>query len=213
MAKCYPRHILRQEGPAQIIDPFRSPAMLKFAIALGLFACALPSWAQQQPSACPALLNHQFNRLQDEAPQNLCKFSGQVLLVVNTASYCGFTKQYEGLEKLHAKYNPKGLVVLGFPSNDFAQEPGGAKEIADLCFNTYGVNFPMFSKTPVSGANANPLHASLARLSGTAPKWNFHKYLIDRKGNLVANYPSRVTPDDPKLVGDIEKALSQKVLN
>jgi glutathione peroxidase len=186
--------------------------MLKFVAPLLLLAGTVPAWAQQAPS-CPALLNQQFNRLQDETPQNLCKYAGQVLLVVNTASYCGFTKQYEGLEKLHAKFNPKGLVVLGFPSNDFAQEPGSTKEIADLCFNTYGVQFPMFSKTAVSGVNANPFHASLARLSGTAPKWNFHKYLIDRQGNVVGNYASRVTPDDPKLIADIEKTLSQKPLN
>jgi glutathione peroxidase len=173
-----------------------------------LFGITAPSWAQSDQS-CPALLNQRFNRLQDEAPQNLCQYSGKVALVVNTASYCGFTGQYEGLEKLYAKYGPKGLVVLGFPSNDFGnQEPGNAKEIGELCFNTYGVKFPMFSKSAVVGKDANPLHAQLTRITGTPPKWNFHKYLIDRSGKVVGNYPSKVTPEDKVLVGDIERALA-----
>jgi glutathione peroxidase len=165
--------------------------------------------AGQAPVACPALLKQNFKRLQDEAPQDLCQYAGKVVLVVNTASYCGFTKQYEGLEKLYAKYNPRGLVVLGFPSNDFGnQEPGNAKEIAELCYNTYGVKFPMFAKTPVTGANANPLHAALAKQTGKEPKWNFTKYLIGRDGKVVEYFPSKVTPEDPQLVGKIEQALA-----
>jgi glutathione peroxidase len=161
------------------------------------------------PVACPALLKQNFKRLQDEAPQDLCQYAGKVVLVVNTASYCGFTKQYEGLEKLYAKYNPRGLVVLGFPSNDFGnQEPGNAKEIADLCYNTYGVKFPMFAKTPVTGPNANPLHAALAKQTGKEPKWNFTKYLIGRDGKVVEYFPSKVTPEDAQLVGKIEQALA-----
>ncbi len=159
---------------------------------------------------CPAILNHTFNRLQDDSKQDLCQYTGKVTLVVNTASYCGFTKQYEGLEALHAKYNPQGLVVLGFPSNDFGkQEPGSSKEIADFCFNTYGVKFPMFAKSSVTGKDVNPLHAELIKATGRTPKWNFTKYLIDRKGNVVASYPSETTPEDKKLVSDIEKALAQ----
>ena len=161
------------------------------------------------PLACPALLKQNFKRLQDEAPQDLCQYAGKVVLVVNTASYCGFTKQYEGLEKLYAKYNPRGLVVLGFPSNDFGnQEPGNAKEIADLCYNTYGVKFPMFAPTVVTGANANPLHAALSKQTGKEPKWNFTKYLIGRDGKVVEYFPSKVTPDDAQLVGKIEQALA-----
>jgi glutathione peroxidase len=176
-----------------------------------LFGIAGASFAQSAAS-CPSLLNQRFNRLQDEAPQNLCKYAGQVVLVVNTASYCGFTSQYQGLEDLFAKYQPKGLAVLGFPSNDFGnQEPGGSKEIADFCFNTYGVKFPMFAKSSVVGPNANPLHVELARITGAPPKWNFHKYLIDRNGKVVGAYPSKVAPDDKRLVGDIEKALAQKM--
>jgi glutathione peroxidase len=111
---------------------------------------------------CPVILKHQFPRLQDDAPQNLCQYAGKVVPVVNTASFCGFTKQYEGLESLYAKYQGRGLVVLGFPSNQFGeQEPGSAKEIADFCFNTYGVKFPMFAKTVVKGPNKNSLYAEL----------------------------------------------------
>jgi glutathione peroxidase len=162
----------------------------------------------KSPAACPAVLKHSFKRLQDEAPQDLCQYSGKVILVVNTASYCGFTKQYEGLEKIYAKYGSRGLVVLGFPSNDFGQqEPGNAKEIADLCYNTYGVKFPMFAKTVVTGAQANPLHAQLIKATGKEPKWNFTKYLIGRDGKVLEYFPSKVTPEDPQLVGQIEKAL------
>ncbi len=160
------------------------------------------------PAACPAILKQNFKRLQDDAPQDLCQYAGKVVLVVNTASYCGFTKQYEGLEKLYAKYGGRGLVVLGFPSNDFGkQEPGNAKEIADFCFNTYGVKFPMFAKSAVTGPDANPLHASLTKATGQAPKWNFTKYLIGRDGKVLDYFPSKVTPEDPSLVGKIEAAL------
>jgi len=117
-------------------------------------------------AACPALLQHTFPRLQDEKPQSLCQYSGKVLLVVNTASYCGFTPQYKGLEDLHARYKDRGLVVLGFPSNDFAQEKGSNKEIADFCENTFGVKFPMFAKSAVRGADANPLFRQLAQATG-----------------------------------------------
>ncbi|KQW90047.1 glutathione peroxidase [Massilia sp. Root418] len=159
-------------------------------------------------ASCPAILKQSFNRLQDEAPQDLCQYAGKVILVVNTASYCGYTKQYEGLEALYGKYSAKGLVVLGFPSNDFGkQEPGSAKEIADLCYNTYGVKFPMFAKTVVSGSAANPLYANLIKATGKTPAWNFHKYLIDRNGKVVESFPSKVTPEDKQLVGAVEKAL------
>jgi len=168
--------------------------------------------AQSAPAACPALLNQTFKRLQDEAPQSLCQYAGKVVLVVNTASKCGFTPQYEGLEALNARYAAKGLVVLGFPSNDFGQqEPGDGKQIADFCFNTYGVKFPMFSKSVVKGKDANPLFVALTQATGKAPGWNFHKYLIDRNGAPVASYSSDVSPMSPTLVSAIEKALANKV--
>lgn len=161
-------------------------------------------------ASCPAVLNHQFNRLQDEAPQDLCQYAGKVTLVVNTASYCGFTSQYEGLEKLYAKYQDKGLVILGFPSNDFSQEPDDNKKIADFCFNTYGVKFPMFSKTSVKGRNANPLFVALKKAGAKEPGWNFYKYLIGRDGKFVAGYSSMTRPDSKEFVQAIEKALASQ---
>lgn len=175
-----------------------------------LAACAYLFVGSVYAMDCPTLLDHKFNRLQDDAPQNLCQYSGKVTLVINTASYCGYTAQYEGLEKLYAKYKDKGFVVLGFPSNDFSQEPGNNKEIADFCYNTYGVKFPMFAKSSVKGKDMNPLFAALSKASGKSPGWNFHKYLIDKEGKLLANYGSSVSPDDKNLVAAIEKALAVK---
>jgi glutathione peroxidase len=170
------------------------------------------SQAQSQgttPTACPALLRHTFPKLQDESPQNLCQYSGKVLLVVNTASYCGFTHQYEGLEALHEKYKAKGLVVLGFPSNNFGQqEPGNSKEIADFCFNTYGVKFPMLAKSEVTGKQRNAFYAELDRITQSPPRWNFHKYLIDRSGQKVLAYSSFISPQSSDLVKAIEQALA-----
>ena len=163
------------------------------------------------PAACAPLLQHSFPRLQDDKPQALCQYAGKVLLVVNTASYCGFTSQYEGLEALHAKYASRGLVVLGFPSNDFGQqEPGSSQQIADLCFNTYGVKFPMFAKTVVKGPGANALYAQLAQATGQTPRWNFHKYLVDRQGQPVASFASSVSPTSAQLVAAVEKALAAR---
>ena len=185
-------------------------ASLLFLTCMAAPAVVSAQTAVKPDAACPALLNQQFKRLQDDAPQNLCQYAGKVALVVNTASYCGYTSQYEGLEALYAKYRERGLVVLGFPSNDFGgQEPGGSKQIADLCFNTYGVKFPMFAKSVVTGKSANPLHAQLASTSGQAPEWNFHKYLVGRDGKLIASFPSRMTPLDGKLVAEVEKALAR----
>lgn len=186
-------------------DPARRKT-LKTGAALALAACGAPALAARQ---CPALLDHSFKRLQDEVPQTLCQYAGKVLLVVNTASRCGFTPQYEGLEALYGKYADRGLVVMGFPSDDFRQEAPTRAEIAAVCFDTYGVRFPMFVESSVSGPGANPLHAALARATGAEPQWNFHKYLVDRQGRPVASFDSRVRPDDPKLVAAIEAALRQ----
>lgn len=170
---------------------------------------AVPAHAQQ-PAACPALLDHTFPRLQDEKPQSLCQYAGQVLLVVNTASYCGFTPQYKDLEALYAKYRGRGFAVLGFPSNDFLQEKGSNKEVADFCENTFGVQFPMFGISAVRGADANPLFRELATQSGRAPLWNFHKYLIGRDGKVIAQYSSLTTPNDAVLVRAIEEQLAKR---
>ena len=181
---------------------------VRILLACAALAATGPAAAQQPAAACPALLQHTFPRLQDEKPQSLCQYSGRVLLVVNTASFCGFTPQYEGLEKLYARYRERGLVVLGFPSNDFAQEKGSNKEIADFCENTFGVKFPMFGKSAVRGADANPLFRELARQTGRAPLWNFHKYLVGRDGRVVASYGSRTGPDDAQLLRTLEQQLA-----
>jgi glutathione peroxidase len=190
--------------------------------ALGLTAALLISVAMgttglrasaQSPaaSACPALLDHEFNRLQTGKAESLCQFRGKVLLVVNTASYCGYTHQYEGLEALYRKYRNRGLVVLGFPSNDFgAQEPASNKEIAEFCRLTYGVQFPMFEKSTVTGLKTNPLYVELAARTGKSPRWNFHKYVIDRDGNAAGTFPSNVEPDSRELLALLEKLLGDK---
>jgi glutathione peroxidase len=155
-------------------------------------------------AACPALLDRKLDTIH-EKPQSLCEYAGKVLLVVNTASECGYTPQYEGLEKLYNKYKGRGLVVLGFPMNNFGgQEPGSNRQIAEFCVNQYAIDFPIFAKTDLQN---NPLYADLVKATGTAPRWNFHKYLVDRSGSRVQSFDTRVAPDDPKLVGEIEKLL------
>lgn len=172
-----------------------------------------PSDANANPASatCAPALSHTFLRLQDEVPQNLCQYQGKVIMVVNTASFCGFTSQYEGLEKIYARYKDKGFVILGFPSNDFGQqEPGSNKEIAEFCKNTYDVKFPMFAKSSVSGKDANPLFKMLISKTGTTPKWNFYKYLIDRNGNIIESYNSLTKPDSKSMTSEIEKLLKGK---
>jgi glutathione peroxidase len=163
-----------------------------------------------QPSACPKVLQHTVLRLQDEKPQALCQYAGQVVVVVNTASYCGFTSQYKGLEALSAKYKDKGLVVLGFPSNDFSQEPESNGKIAEFCENTFGVKFPMFAKSTVKGPEALPLFKQLAERTGTAPRWNFYKYIISRDGQTIKSYSAMTGPQDKSFVQEIEKQLATK---
>ena len=157
---------------------------------------------------CPPLLNHTFPGLQDGKAMPLCQYAGKVILVVNTASFCGFTSQYEGLEKLYARLKDKGLVVVGFPSNDFGeQEPGSDKEIADFCRLTYGVEFPMVAKTTVKGRDANPFYLKLAELTGSEPRWNFHKYLINRDATQIVAYSSFTKPEDKDLLKKIDEFL------
>ena len=160
---------------------------------------------------CSTTLSHTFPRLQDEVPQNLCQYQGKVIMVVNTASFCGFTSQYEALEKMYSRYKDRGFVILGFPSNDFGQqEPGTNKEIAEFCKNTYDVKFPMFAKSSVSGKDANPLFKMLIAKTGTTPKWNFYKYLIDRNGNIVDSFNSLTKPDSRSITSEIEKLLKNQ---
>lgn len=176
------------------------------AVVLAL-AVAAPAYA------CSDLLNGDYRPLAGKEKVSLCgQYDGKVLLIVNTASKCGFTPQYEGLEKLHATYASKGFAVLGFPSNDFKQqEPGSEAEIQEFCTLTYGVKFPMFEKVHVTKENATPLYQRLAAASGERyPSWNFYKYLVGRDGKVIADFSSKVKPDDAELVAAIEKAIAAK---
>ena len=170
------------------------------AALLGLSALAF--------AAGGGLLNHSYRPLAGKNPVNLEKtYGGQVLLVVNTASKCGFTPQFQALEDLHARYNARGFAVLGFPSGDFMeQEFTDEKQIQEFCTLTYGVKFPMFQKVHVKGDQATPFYKALAKAAGEAPEWNFHKYLIGRDGKVVAGSGSRTKPDAPEVIPAIEAA-------
>jgi glutathione peroxidase len=163
--------------------------------------------------ACPELLDESYRPLAGKSPEKLCeRFDGQVLLVVNTASKCGFTPQYEGLEALHERLKGKGFSVVGFPSNDFmGQEPGSEEDIQEFCRLTYGVNFPMFEKVHVVGDETTSFYRKLAAATGDKPGWNFHKYLIDRDGKVVASFGSRTKPDDAKLLAQIDELVAASV--
>ena len=188
----------------------------RVATAFAALALAVAATTASRPAAaadkeCPALLRHSFNSLQTGQPQSLCQYQGKVLLVVNTASFCGFTGQYEGLENVYDKYKSRGLVVVGFPSNDFGeQEPGSSKEIADFCRTTYGIKFPMMAKTDIAAPKTHAFYKQLIAKSGAAPKWNFHKYLIDRNGTTVESFDTRTAPDDRRLIAQIERRLAEK---
>ena len=182
--------------------------MFSMRSILAFIAFVLASTAAT--AACPPLLDLKLPMLTEDAA-SLCQYQGKVLLVVNTASQCGYTPQYEGLEKLYRRYKDKGLVIMGFPSNDFGQqEPGSNKEIAKFCEVNYGVSFPMFAKSAVAKGAINPFYERLAKASNSRPQWNFHKYLIDRRGEKVLAYESAVTPGDSKLVREIERLLAQQ---
>ena len=181
---------------------------MKIMVLAAVLSIASPFAAAAE---CAALLDHSFRPLAGKEAVRLCeRYEGKVLLVVNTASKCGFTPQYEGLEALHEKYGAQGFAVLGFQSNDFkGQEPGTEEEIREFCTLTYGVKFPMFEKTSVKQGDAAPFYDALAAAAGGEyPGWNFHKYLVGRDGKLIASNGSRTTPDDATLVGAIEQAIA-----
>jgi len=158
--------------------------------------------------SCPKALNFDKRYLASDTTINLCEeFRNQVLLIVNTASYCGFTPQYEGLEVLYEKYRKQGFTVLGFPSNDFFQEPKSEEMVQDFCRLTYNVKFPMFEKTQVAKRHAEPFYRVLAEEAGEYPKWNFYKYLLSRDGKVIASYGSTVKPNSPELIRAIESQL------
>ena len=182
-----------------------------FRIVLFAMLASGSALAQQ----CGDLVAAKFRPLAGKETVDLCKaYAGKVLLVVNTASKCGYTPQYEGLEALNAKYADRGFAVLGFPSNDFRQqEPGTESEIRDFCTLTYGVKFQMFEKVHVKQESAHPFYAGLAAASGARyPSWNFYKYLIDRNGKVVADFASKVAPDDRDLVTRIEGLLAEPAI-
>jgi len=180
-----------------------------FALGLAAISGGIAADPAPPAPACPPLLDLEVRRLAGEEAVNLCAaYRGQVILVVNTASKCGFTPQYEGLEALYRKYHDRGLVILGFPSNDFMkQEPGSEEEIQKFCRLTYSVEFPMFEKVSVSKGTANPLFERLVAAGAPYPKWNFYKYLIDRNGNYVDYFSSITAPESDKLLRAIEKLL------
>ena len=196
------------------MQAFHLPSLIPVTLALIASAAlaAAPAGAAQPAApalACPAVLQQNVLRLQDEKPQSLCQYSGKVVVVVNTASFCGFTPQYKGLEALYNKYQGRGLVVLGFPSNDFSQESGSNKDIAEFCESTFGVKFPMFTKTAVSGKDASPLFKQLTAASSTPVGWNFYKYIISRDGLAVTAFNSMADPGSPKFIAEIEKQLAR----
>lgn len=158
------------------------------------------------------LLDHNYRTLAGKEQVNLKKaYAGKVVLVVNTASKCGFTPQFEALEALNAKYAKQGFAVIGFPSNDFmGQDPGSEKEIKEFCTLTYGVKFPMFEKVHVKGNDTTPFYLDLKAATGDVPAWNFHKFLIDRNGRVIGSFPSKIKPDDAQIVSKIESALAAK---
>lgn len=184
-----------------------------FGLAISFFAAANvmaePVAGPATDNGCPAALNFTLRALGSDKEVNLCQeYKGKVVIMVNTASKCGFTPQFEGLEKLYSDYKDRGLVVLGFPSNDFAgQDPGTEKEIKDFCELTYGVKFPMFEKTEVLKDKASPIYRTVGDMAGEYPAWNFHKYVFNPKGELIGSFSSFVTPQSDKLVKLIEANL------
>jgi len=172
-------------------------------LLLALVLLALPSPAD---AACPPLLDHQYRTLQG-GDVNLCDYADRPILVVNTASKCGYTPQFEKLEGMYKKYKDKGLMVVGFPSNDFKQELLTNKEIGDFCRLTYSINFPMIEKSAVTGPGADPFYKQLAEATGQPPRWNFHKYLIMPGATQVYSFNTKVEPDSAEIMGKITPAL------
>lgn len=171
-------------------------------LALGLFASS-----QLASAACPEFLDHSMRRLHSKDDVNLCEATaGKPVLIVNTASHCGFTPQFKGLEALHQSYKDRGLVVLGFASDSFKQEAVSEAKAADVCFVNYGVSFTMLAPTPVKGEGANPVFERLNAAAG-APRWNFNKYLVDSDGTVIEHFDSGIRPDSAALTAAIEKVL------
>jgi glutathione peroxidase len=169
---------------------------------------ASPAATKTSAASCPAFLDREFRRLHSSQKVNLCQVAaGKPLLIVNTASHCGYTPQFQGLQALYEKYRDRGLVVVGFPSDSFNQEANDAAETADVCYVNYGVKFTMVETTPVKGPDANPVFRELARQS-REPSWNFNKYLVTADGKVAKYFASGVAPDSKALTTEIEKLLN-----
>jgi glutathione peroxidase len=178
-------------------------------ISLFLILSMLSFSSKAAADKCPEYLNQNLLKLHSQKTLNICEaYAGKPILIVNTASYCGFTPQFGGLEKLYKQYKDKGLVVLGFASNDFDQEAKDDNEIAKICFINYGVTFDMFAPIKVTGESAHPLFKALA-LQTQEPAWNFNKYLLNREGKVVKYFDSQVTPNSPAIKQAIEEVLNQ----
>ena len=190
------------------LSAFSVTAALVLAATLSLSVHAAQSKAAAQAGGGVTSFYDLKPMALDGKPGNLAQYKGKVSLVVNVASKCGYTPQYDGLEKLQREMKGRGFNVLGFPSNDFGgQEPGTAQEIAQFCKLTYDVTFPMFEKVVTkAGTTQSPVYSFLGA-SGNLPAWNFSKYVIDKQGKIVAFFPSKVTPEDPALRAAIEQAL------
>ncbi len=182
---------------------------MKLRSLVALLALAMPV-VPALASECPAVLQHELPKLRSKDSVDLCQtFQGKALVVVNTASHCGFTPQFKGLEALYQRYKDDGLEVLGVPSDDFFQESDDEAETAEVCYVNYGVTFTMTQTQAVRGRDATPLFRELAEQAGQAPRWNFYKYVVDRQGRVVAHFSSKVKPDDPRLIAAVEKALAR----
>ena len=188
-----------------MIRPIAS-LLVPLALAASTLLAAGPAVAAA--GACPAFLDHDFQKLRSRDSVNLCEAAaGKALLVVNTASHCGYTPQFEGLEALHQKYKDRGLFVVGFPSDDFKQEADTEAETAEVCFVNYGVTFTMLSPTSVKGGEANAVFRELGART-EAPGWNFNKYLVSADGKVVQHFASKVKPESAELTTAIEQLLN-----
>jgi glutathione peroxidase len=179
---------------------------MKQLLFKSIFLCFLLGMTVMANAGCNALYDHQFTTLEGKI-FNLCDYQSKPILVVNTASKCGFTPQFEALEGLYREYKSQGLLVIGFPSNDFKQELSDNQKIGDFCKRTYGVEFPMMSKSAVRGHDVNPFYKQLIEKSGTTPKWNFYKYVIAPNAEKVTVFSSLTKPDSEKLMKEIKPYL------
>lgn len=177
------------------------------AILFGLFLLFFATTAQAETQACPTILQSTQSRLHSSETVDLCSFAGKPLLIVNTASHCGFTGQFEGLEKLNQRYQDQGLVILGFPSNDFRQEASDEAKTAEVCFINFGVTFTMLSPSSVRRGDLNPVFSELRNQGASLPRWNFYKYLVNQEGELVTSFGSRTSPEAREMQEAIENLL------